>query len=97
MKKDNQLFKNIIILIVVTLLVIPFMFTMFGLDKQVYESFSTYDKSAEDVCMNVFSYGAGANPEYGYCINGDISCGSDGRQLCFCQTIIKEEGKSWFF
>ena len=35
----------------------------------------------------------------GYKISGNISCGSVGRpgQLCFCQTIIKEEGKSWFF
>lgn len=77
MQGNQRLFKNILILVILSLLVVPFIFTMFGLDKEVYESFSTYSKSADDVSMTVLGYGDSGSPKYAYCINGDISCGAN--------------------
>ena len=76
MKTNRSLLKNILIILIVTFLIVPFVFSMFELDKQVYETFSTYTKDADDVSMSVFSYGDGGNRKYAYCINGDISCGT---------------------
>lgn len=76
MKTNKTLLKNILIIIIVVFLVVPFVFSIFELDKQVYETFSTYTKDADDVSMSVFSYGADGSEEYTYCINGDISCGA---------------------
>ena len=76
MKKNRSLLKNILIILIVTFLIVPFVFSMFELDKQVYETFSTYTKDADDVSMSVFSYGTSGSEEYAYCINGDISCGA---------------------
>lgn len=77
MKVDEKLLKNIMILIIVSFLIIPFLFSIFGLDKKVYETFEGYDKTADDVCMNVFTYGKWDDAKFAYCINGDISCGSN--------------------
>ena len=77
MQVNQRLFKNILILVILSLLVVPFIFTMFGLDKEVYESFSTYSKSADDVSMTVLAYKNGGNTNYAYCVNGDISCGAN--------------------
>lgn len=76
METNRTLLKNILIIIIVTFLIIPFIFSIFELDKKVYETFSTYTKDADDVSMSVFSYGNSGNRKYAYCINGDISCGA---------------------
>ena len=76
MKTNRTLLKNILIIIIVTFLILPFIFSIFELDKKVYETFSTYTKDADDVSMSVFSYGNSRNRKYAYCINGDISCGA---------------------